>query len=272
MSNILFGWPNYADVSVLYTPALSGGSWSSSLPLTNLQDRRLHVVARSADALAASTQFDVDLGVARTIGCVAIPKHTMTSSGTVRVRGYSGAGHTTNVYDSGTVTPFPSGLDAETAAGLNIPFVVYPSSISARYWYVELTDTGNPDGYVDVSRLVIAGAFQPTVNISYEAELGLEDATTRVVSDGGAAQFRVRPIRRTLAGVLDEMPESEAFASWWRMQKQLGISGQVFVAYDPADTTYKHDRAFLATFRAPSALVQANHARQRTAFSLVEEL
>ena len=143
MSNILLGWPVFNDPSVLYTPTYSGGSWLAGLPLTNLSDRRLAKVAQSSDAAAASTQFDVDLKVARAIGVVALPKHNMTSAGTWRVRGYTGAGHTTNVYDSGTLTPFPAGLNAEDVVGLNVAAVVLPS-VSARYFFIELRTPRTP--------------------------------------------------------------------------------------------------------------------------------
>lgn len=271
MANCIFGWPIYSDVGVTYTPTLSGGTWSSSLPLTNLQDRRLAKVARSSNATAAATQFDVDLGVARTVGLVAIPKHTMTSAGTVRVRGYTSAGHAGNVYDSGTLTPWPAGLTAEDVNGLNIPFVVLPAT-SARYWWVELTDTANPAGYVDVARLVIAGAYTPAINMSYGAALGLETETSRTVTDGGAALYNERPVRRIVTGVLDHLTDAEGLASFLRMQHQLGTAGQLFFMWDSADTTYKWTRSFLAVHRTLSALEQPYVSRHRGAFQLVEEL
>lgn len=271
MSTCFFGWPVYNDASVLATPSYSRGSWLASLPLTNLSDRRLAQVARSSDATAASTQFDVDLNASRGVALVAIPKHTMTTTGTWRVRGYTGAGHTTNVYDSGTLTPFPSGLNLEDIQGLNVPAVVLPS-VSARYWFIELTDTGNPAGYVDVSRLIIAGGFQPTVNILQGSGQGLEDLTTRSETDGGAALFTVRSKRRTVVATLDEMQEAEMFTSFWKMQKQLGISGQLFFMWDSADTTYKHDRAFLAVFKQLEPITMAAWPRYRAPFQLVEEI
>jgi hypothetical protein len=223
--------------------------------------------------LAASTQFDTDLGVARAVGCLALPKHTMTASATVRWRGYSGAGHTTLVYDSGTLSMSWSAETAESLAGLNYAHVHVPAAAqTARYWFTEITDTGNPAGYVDVARLVIAGAYQPAINMSYGAALGIEDDSTRLLSDGGAAIPNAKSKRRTFAGVLDNIAEAEALGSFWRMQKNLGTTGQLFFVFDPADTTYKHERAFLAVLRAPSALENPWLSRHRAAFSLVEEL
>lgn len=275
MANMLFGWPIYSDVGVTYTPALSNGSWSSSLPLTNLQDRRLHKVARSADALAASTKFDVDLGVARDVRVLAVlvPNITKSATPTIRWRGSTVSNFATSVYDSGTVSCWPTGMTAETVNGLNVWLTTIPSAAqTARYWRCELTDTGNTDGYLDVARAIIAGGFQPTVNMQYGAELGLEGTTTREVTDGGAALYNARPVRRTFMGVLDDMTEAEALASFFAMQHQLGTSGQLFAVWDSADTTYLWQRAFLAVLREVSPLQNATLARHRASFALVEEL
>lgn len=436
MSNLLLGWPVYSDASVLYTPTLSGGSWSASLPLTNLQDRRLSKVARSASAAITSTQFDLDLKVTRTVGLFAIPKHTLSAAATIRVRGFtslpilsaldfstgwsavgtptrSGAAFTASdgvpmdligddtaaalegytrvvtftgaaakviavrvkqgtstssvvrvrdtsapadrllatitwsggvpsaafstgslvsstlvatgvyrmvfltsavtpantnqvevypatsaalaiantgdlyvstveaydatteqlIYDAGTVRPYPSGLTAEDVVGLNLPVVIIPATAqSARYWRTEITDTANTAGYVDLARLIVAGAYTPAINANFGAVLGLETETQRLVTDGGAALYNTRPLRRTLDFVLDNIAEAEAFDSFWRMSKQLGTASQLFVCYDPADTARKHDRQFLAVFRKPSALVNTWVARYQGGVSLVEEL
>lgn len=185
------------------------------------------------------------------------------------------------VADSGWFTPWPSGLTIEDVQGLNVAAVYvvtegvfgFPAGTPAvRQAQVEINDTTNPAGYVDIARLVVAGAYQPTINMSYDVSLGLETATTRSETDSGGALFNKRPMRRTLTGVLEQIPEAEAFASWWRMAKQLGTSEQLFVMYDSADTTLKHERSFLATFRQPSALAQPYLARYQGAFQFVEEL
>jgi hypothetical protein len=81
MANAGFLWPLYEMAGVTYTPAFSGGDWEATLPLTNLADRRLAKVARSSDTELASTRLHLDLGVARSIGGIAIPKHTLSKTG-----------------------------------------------------------------------------------------------------------------------------------------------------------------------------------------------
>jgi hypothetical protein len=88
-SNVLFGWPIYSDVGVLYTPTFAGGAWDANFPLTNLATRYLDgsSVARSSSAALKDTRFKADLKADRAIRVVAIPKHTLSSAAYVRVLG-----------------------------------------------------------------------------------------------------------------------------------------------------------------------------------------
>src|ERR1044072_9490047 len=94
MSNCLFGWPVWSDVGPSQTPTLGSGSWAASLPLTNLQDRRLADVARAREATSANTKFRVDLETARIVGVVAvlIPNLTKSSTPTIQWKGGTTAG------------------------------------------------------------------------------------------------------------------------------------------------------------------------------------
>ena len=86
MSNITLAWQNRTDEGTL-----SGGSWLSTLPLTNLQNRQVQKVARSSAATTASTQFQIDLGQPRAIGVVALVVHNISVSGYARISGSDSA-------------------------------------------------------------------------------------------------------------------------------------------------------------------------------------
>lgn len=272
MSNIIFGFPLFSDDSVSFTPAYSAGSWQASLPLANLKDRYLQKVARSTNALAASTVGQVDLGVARDIRVLALVGVNLTGAATVRwMLGTSAGG--TQVHDSGAKTMSFSAVSAEDRDGLTISHIyVLPAALSARHVRFEIVDTANPAGYVQVGRLVVAGGYQPTFNPDYGATLGLQTATTRNDSEDSAALFDVRPIRRYCVGVLSDIPENEAFTKAWLMQRRLGKHGQLFLVWDPADTTLMHERSFLGVFEDVSALEFPYFAVNKMAFKVVEEI
>lgn len=269
----VFGWPIYSDPSVSYTPTFSSGSWKTTLPLTNLADRRLSRVARSTDATTGSTTFDVDLGVARAIGLLALPKHNLSTAATVRWRGSTVSNFASLVYDSGHVTAWPAGVTAEDVDGINMSYVVIPSSLqTARYWRCTITDTANAAGYVQLARVVIAGRWAPSVPATLGGKIGLESLTERIMSDGGGALYRSRPIRRYWDFTLSMLAESEAFPSALKMMRQLDLDGQVFFVWDSADTTYMHERAFLCVLRELTAIEYPFAALNSVPFRLLEEL
>jgi hypothetical protein len=292
MANCAIGYPNYVDANTTYTPTFSGGSWSASLPLTNLADRRLAKVSRSSDAALISTLFDVDLKRTLGISLFAIPKHTMSLTATVRIRGSSVEGDFSSpVYDTGALSVFPDIYPTGTlpvghpsyvtrkvssealADGYNIGFVhVASSPQSARYWRIEVDDTTNTAGYVDLGRLYLSGIWQPTINMSYGAKLGYETSSTRSESDGGAAIYNERSRRRNFQCVIEGLPTDEAMVSALDIQRDMGTTKQLFFVFDTADTSHMHRRAFLCVQRELSALDFPYYGRNTVPLGLVEEL
>lgn len=269
----VFGWPVYSDSNVAYPPTISGGSWQTTLPLTNLFDRRLAKVARSTNTLATSTTFDVDLGSARAVGLLALPKHTLTSGATVQWRASSVAGvFTSPIYDSGALAAWPAGATVEDLDGLNVSHVHVPTTAqTARYWRCSIVNTANPAGYVDLARVIIAGAWRPSMGMSLGAKLALESETERIVSDGGAAFYRQKPARRSWDFTVSMLATTDSMANAFKMSRQLGSYGQFFFVFDTADT-YIHERAFLCVMRELSAIEYPFAEYQSVAFRLVEEL
>jgi hypothetical protein len=90
--------------------SLSGGSWEATLPLTNLQDRKLSKVARSTDDANASTKLVADLGDDYYVRAVSLHKTNLSRAGRYRIRGK------TNATQLAALTP--TNLTAEYGLGL----------------------------------------------------------------------------------------------------------------------------------------------------------
>lgn len=179
-----------------------------------------------------------------------------------------------SVYDSGWVDPWPSGLTTENTDGMNVPYVLLPSSAQTmRYVSCQIDDYANSAGYVDLARLVVAKLYTPTINMNIGASLGLETESTKVYSDGGAAVHQTKPNRRTLTFVLDHITKAESFSDPWRIQRLAGTSGQLYVIYDQADTApYMAERSFLGCLEKLSGLDAPYTDRHAMAFQVTEEL
>lgn len=286
MANLLISFPNRGD-----SGTFSGGSWEATLPLTNLQDRRTQRVARSTNATLASTQFDCDLGTELYLWVGALFSTNLTMAAQWRIRGSNDAAFATSAYDSGWVDVYPEiypagvlnfgdpgWFDGKLAqvdydAGYRVePIHVLSTLTSARYWRVEIDDTANGDGYVEVGRAWFGYAYQPTANMANGVRLGWETSSSRTETDGGAWYHLDRPRRRHMDFVLSQESEDEGLVRGFEVLRQLGTAGQLLVVFDPDDTHHLHRRAFVGTLRDLSPLTFPYSAWTDQPFRVVEEL
>ena len=288
MSKVMFCYPNHADRAAA---VLSGGSWEATLPLTNLQEEPLAQVARSTDAVITSTIVNVDFGAQQYIYVFALPKHNLTIDALVRVRLGNDNTFAADNYDTGWVKAYPviypanmplwddpgvwDGYLAQTDydAGMEFGWThVLTAPTGGRYVRVEINDTANPDGYVELGRLVLASGYQPIINFVPGAALGYENATTSTRTDGGAVFYKASRQWRRFNCLLKYQTEDEAMVHFYEIQRMLGTSNQLFFVYNISDTTHLARRSFLATVEKLSALEIHWGSYMDQPISLVEAL
>lgn len=368
MTRAIFGFPNFADTDY-YTVDVFGGSWTTGLPLTNLQDRFMTKVARSADALAASTQFEAYLGTTRDIRLIGIPDCNASSDGQYRFRGTntpawssvtlnaaaslgassvvflagsagatvttdhrfriagqnqvyrsttnaviaasgtasisitpnliagaSGAAivtccsgdYTTPVIDTGTLDIWnqiyeygtlyfghPSfwtlKATAEDARFYPLPMIYDTETVSlCKFLKVEITDTSNADGYIELPRFFVCGGFQPSINIAPQNRIHWENDTQVSTSKGGARWYDAVDARRVFTCTINNLPENEALAWVLDMQKRLGKDGQLLFVYDSSDTINIQRMSMVCTMREIQPLEHTEIDRRIAAFVLEE--
>lgn len=263
MSNIFLATRNRADAATL-----TGGSWSAGLPLANLQSRDISLMARSADALAASTQFVADLGALRTVRVLALIGSNCSVDATYRVRVYTDAGLTDLEHDSGTLDVWPAWMYAAGVLAWEDPRfwdgrplaediehlssdVIYPLPVAAvgRYVKVEITDTANSDGYLEFGRLFVGEGWQPTYNMGYAGTaLPQEDLSTVTATPSGKEFFAERAVRRSMRFELKWLSHGEG-ALVQDMQRTAKTVGEVLVVFDPSDLVNVKRSAFLGRMR-----------------------
>lgn len=285
MSNCMIGFPNRTDAATL-----SNGSWVSTLPLANLQNRVLGKVARSADATLASTKFDMDLGAPKNIRLAAIINHNCSLTALMRLRGASDSGFTSVVYDSGWTAVWPvvyttSSLEweddnwwscqytAEEMAGYTAAFVqALPTNTLARYWRIEINDTTNSAGYVQIGRVFIGPAWQPSISMTYGEAIAWETATTAQTALGGAEYFQRRTPYRVQTFTLNWMNTDEALSNAFEIQRRAGMDAEVLWVFDPDDTVHALRRRFIGRLRKLNPIQHPYLNTHSTAFEIKELL
>jgi hypothetical protein len=290
MASLVILYDNYADAGIF---ASGYGSWLSALPLANMQDPDIQKVARSTDAQSSSTRFRIDLGSNRSVDGLAFGPANLSPSATWELKGFSDSAYSVLVYGSGTQTVPGAVIDwTNTAAWLEwedsgfwyglpealdeLPqylFHIKPTTPAvAQYWQLEVFDSGNADGFVQIGRLLIARAFRPSVNYSEDNSLVVDPITDVEESQGGLRSYWERGVRRKASFALPFLTESEIFGDVFRMVLRAGISRHVFVVPDPGDTNTGNRRSFLATLSKAPDLRQLLVQRGSTAIVAEEVL
>lgn len=285
MANLILGFPNQADKATL-----AGGSWVSTLPLTNLQDRRISKKARSSNATLAATKFTFALDKSRVTGLVAIVGHNLSATATWRVTANTSNSFTTPAYDSGwddvwsDVSDVTFGTlewesdsfwtwkisDEESAyypgLALNIP----TTAVSYQYWQIEFNDTTNSAGYIQIGRLFIGSTWQVTNNASYGWSLAYEDGTLIEEGIGGAEYYDTRPRYRVMRIGLDYLTKAEATSTALGASRVLGTTGEVLLIWDKDDSDNIMRRSFLGRLRTLNPIENPDPVRYTTAYEIKE--
>lgn len=267
MGNLILGYSNLIDES-----ALSGGSWESSLPLTNLQDRMLGVVARSSDALMASTQFTIALPENTAARLIALANHNMSLGALYRITGSSDPTFATAEYQSEWAEVWPrvynstdldwrapnwwSGKYTERErAGYN--WTLVHDVGSAEYlqnWRIEIDDQDHADGFVQIGRLFIGPAWAPPYGMSVDADGGWSPNTDFQRTRSGAKVFDRRPPARVFNFNTEGLTDDQAMQFAFEVQRMAGIDQEVVFVFDDEDTKHALRRRFLATLQQLSPI------------------
>lgn len=281
MGTISIAYPNRAA-----TATVSGGSWQT--PLAALLTRPLGEVARSAGLSLAATRFDVDLQRLRTVSFLALVRHTLSVDAQVRVTLGSAAGGA-DLYDSGWQDAWPpvrapmatpwlaenwwtGKLTEEERQQYPSDYVLQLPATLARYLRVEISDTANPAGYVEIGMLFVADAWRPAVNIDWDYSLSWQDKTAVEETDAGMEFFGQKARRRRASFRLSHMPTDEAMGRGLDLDGTLGISGDVYYMTDTDDTLHRIRRSFLGRLEQTTEISHVSYDRHQKQYTIIERI
>lgn len=196
-----------------------------------------------------------------------------------------GAGY---IYDSGWLPVWPSDtlamgqrnweddnfwtgqLTDDYLVGLQSPFVHTFDEQYLRYWKVEISDTTNPDGYIDVGRCMMARGWRPGVNYTYGAEISYFDQSPSVTTLSGTMYFDQRPRGRLFRFSLDAMSSTEAYNYALEMQRLAGVTSEVLLVPDSDDVGNIPLRSFAGRLTALNGIGVPDPSRFTGTFELKE--
>ncbi|BBL75569.1 hypothetical protein [Methylomagnum ishizawai] len=257
---LILGYRNLIDRC-----AVSGGSYEATLPLGNIQDRRLSKRARTTGL--SGGRVDITLPPNGSglpyVTFVAVAGHNLTDTGTIRVRGYEDSSYATAIYDSGTGPVWPVVADYGATPGLAVVLPDHGAWLPC--WRIDLADPDNAAGYLEFGRVFIGQQWEPTPP-DFGWSLGYEDPTVVEESLGGAEYFDLRRLYRVLKIGFSYLEDGEADAAL-EIQRVAGIGGELVVAWDWGTVA---GRSFIGRMRALNPLESPDPVRFSMAFEVRE--
>lgn len=222
--------------TVLCSPrsfTISSSNSATSAPASNLNLDHPSMVWRSSNL--TTVQITVQLG-AGSWDTVALVKHNLRATDTVRIRAATSASNTTAAptYDSGTLSAFSGGGNT----GGSMTLLTLSAARTETFIRIDITSTGNPANYVEAARLVVGKRIEED-GIDLNAEHTFEDTSQSTPYRGFEAidPFDVKASWKFTIGYIKEV---NYWLNWYPFLRDVGMKKAVLFVPD-------RDSAYLQT-------------------------
>ena len=219
------------------------GTSAAGFILSNITDDSKSKTWRSTNL--SSPRISVTWASAKTISCVALAFTNLIQGSTFQIYLYNAASGGTLLYNSGAISvgygySIPAGFDSIGSAsfayggGSNLStfFAAVPNVLRME---LEFTSAGNPDNYVEISR-VFAGDYITTErDVSEGASVGFIDNTTGKRTSSGNYITDRGTISRAVDLPLNAFNASDK-AILNNLFRYTGRSQPIFVSFFPTGT------------------------------------
>ncbi len=234
--------PNYADEALLTAdPVLE-----ASLPVENLQEQTRARVARTT-GLSSPQSYLGQWDGPRPCSCFVLWRHNLSAGATIQLTLFEGQNFDVSVLLDETIF-LGDGIPAwgENAWGTfqwggsvfadwPVAFtVLWFDQVSPQSFLVRVTDTGNPDGYYDISRLVIGPAIEPLYGMNWGANCYWTEDSTQERTDGGTLRTDAADPYRRWQLELPHLTDGER-SSIMEMLRMAGRRGDLFLSCFPEE-------------------------------------
>lgn len=229
-------WANKLRIirnNVTDTATITATSTASGFAVNNLKADAKTSVWRST-SLAVQT-LTLTWATAQVIDSVAMAFTNLVSGSTVRIKLFAETADSVPLLDTGKVvneyaypppagfssiglSSFPYGggayLSAFFTAQICKKITIEVDSSDLRGWITSFYDwyfapsiLTNPDGYVEISRLICGKSWRPEINCAYGLPIGTTDSSESARTDSGNLIIDRRTVHKTISLNMDFMTE-----------------------------------------------------------------
>lgn len=222
-------------------------------------------------------------------GSTASSYYPTTADAATRPHGYIDTWQSYD-YDSGVLPVWPAlyttleleweddnwwsgSIATEDRAGYTWTLIhIFNQNLYMKQYKIDLFDSANTDGYVEIGRLFMSPAYQPTKNIGYGESIGYEPNTKILASPSGIEYFDAQNNFRVARFSLNFIDTDEAMSNVFEMQRKQGDSEEILYIFDPDDVNHKLRRSFLGRMRGMSPIEQPYLSLHQSGFEIKELL
>lgn len=233
MANLRILSDNAVDRALTLTASTTAGTLAASNMALDLKSQVWRSTGTSATITLTWTN-------AETIGVVAIPYCSFSPTATIRVRGYTTVSGTLAV-DTGTITASPNSPGVNLgvnsyAYGGGTSCYVYLTPTAVRQVVIDIVDTSNALGYIEVSRLTMGSYWEALINPVYGSIVATNNETSvQERSDAGDLRTDRGVMFKTLSFQLPYMDTNDR-DTVWKFLRSNGMYKPMFVSLTPAST------------------------------------
>lgn len=277
MNNLRIIYENAINKASVTASSTAGSLIASNL-LSDLKSQVWRSVGLAPTLTFTWTQAQIVAGF-------ALVFTNLTSSATIRARGYTEETDTTPAFDTGFVSAVPSALGEFNwgMSPLGVNAYAYGGGSTGTLWMaptaikklvVNISDTSNPAGFIEASRAVAGPYFNPIYNVQYGGlKVGAEDTSKHDRSAAGDLLTDRGVMYKTLDIDLQLMPHADR-NTVWQILRGNGMSTPVFVSILPEsedDVTGEQIYTIYGKLSRMSALTYAAY-NQHAAPLQIEEI
>jgi hypothetical protein len=213
---------------------------------------------RFRSTVIANTYAEIDLGQSLSMDFVTIMFTNVSSTAVWRYRIASSQANLTAspVYDSRTYWPsdkecWHSNTAMDTAAvdlsswqrthAFHDIEGDVGSAVTNRYVRIDVYDSSNQDGYIDIGRFYTGLKYQPGWNINWGSGMPFHaEEPQRIRMEGGLKVAIGRPREGVMEFTLGFKTEDELMTNFFEMNRLRGTSGDILFMLDPTSKWAHH--------------------------------
>lgn len=232
--------------NIVSSATVTSTAAQAEYPVSNIQNKSKSRVFRST-----SLNFNITFtwSSQKPISSVILPHTNLTNNAIIRVYIYTNSTDASASAIIGPVSASPFSYKTLSETG----GYSFGGGSCARVWFdqtytcakimLQIADTTNVDGYVELATAVVGDYWSPTYNTSFGIQAGYLDASEQLRTEAGELHTLTKYIYKTLSLELQWLPPQDR-TKFIDIVKTTGLKHPVFVSVFPNDSDIEKESLY----------------------------